>query len=95
MNDILNWISRSHNEAFFLGLFLLAFCGFLLAGIGKFFDFISDCICSVTGKWPAPRPIVECNGDCDCAKPCQCCTDNGCKPGCGCASHIEIEDDDV
>ena len=92
MNELLNWISRSPSEAFFAGLFALALAGIIATVIHKFFDFISDCICSVTGKWPPPRPVVECNGDCDCAKPCKCCEDNGCKPGCGCASQIEDDD---
>lgn len=92
MSEILRWISEYPGIAFVTGLFVLALAGFALALISKFFDFISDCICSVTGKWPAPRPVVECGGDCDCAKPCKCCEDNGCQVSCGCSSLIPEEE---
>ena len=92
MNDLLTWISRNGLQAFLLGVFLLIFAGICAHVISLFFDFLTRVARAVTGKYPppeAPRPVVQCNGDCDCKKPCKCCVESGCEAGCECASFID------
>jgi hypothetical protein len=92
MNDVLDWIGRFPGHAFVLGLFLLALAGILLALASNFFEFLASALCAFTGKYPPPgppRPIVQCQGNCN--KPCKCCEENECQVGCGCSSSVEVE----
>ena len=79
----------------FLGFtFLMTFPAASSLVIKDFFDFLVRLARAASGKYPPPeppdnRPVVQCNGDCDCKKPCKCCVESGCEAGCECASFIE------
>jgi hypothetical protein len=81
LNDILDWIAKYPAQAFWAGCFVFA-CLMLLC------DFLVRFARSLTGKYPAPSPVVRC--DCD-SNPCYCCRENGCQPGCRCNSEEEDE----
>jgi hypothetical protein len=95
MNDLLEWIARSGGAAFGLAIFCLLM-GLIVANvISTFFDFLIRLARAFTGKYPPPepadmRPIVKCDGNCDCNKPCKCCVED-CQVGCECSSAIETE----
>jgi hypothetical protein len=97
MGDLLNWIARNGTVSLVLGIFLLAALYELRLLVGRLFDFLVESAQAFTGKYPPPeppdppdnRPIVRCNGDCACNKPCKCCQENECQVGCECASHVE------
>lgn len=91
MNDLLTWIGRNDGAAFGLAVFLLLMGLIALALASSFFDFLIKLARAFTGKYPVPdppRPIVQCNGDCDCNRPCKCCEET-CQVGCECSSSIE------
>jgi hypothetical protein len=54
--DILNWIAKYPGHAFITGCFVLFALGILC-------DFVVKMTRSVTGKYPAPAPVVQCNCD--------------------------------
>jgi len=80
MEDILGWISRNGLAAFLIGCFLTT-----MAGIAA--NFLLNLARSITGKYPAPRPVVQCDHE----NQCYCCRENGCQDGCRC--YEEDEDD--
>jgi hypothetical protein len=56
LNDILDWIARYPGHAFITGCFILF-------GLGILCDFVIKLVRSVTGKYPSPSPVVQCNCD--------------------------------
>jgi hypothetical protein len=77
MNDLLEWISRNNDAAFFIGLFIL-----ILVGLAA--EFLVKMTRAVTGHYPsAPASL------CDADDPCYCCRDGECDPGCRCNSDDE------
>ena len=94
MEDLFNLIARNGTVSFILGIFLLTVILNLIWLIGRFLDFLVKLARAFTGKYPPPeppdnRPIVQCDGHCDCNKPCKCCEENECQVGCSCSSHVE------
>jgi len=94
MEDLFNLIARNGTVSFILGIFLLTVILNLIWLIGRFLDFLVKLARAFTGKYPPPeppdnRPIVQCDGHCDCNKPCKCCEEDDCQVGCGCSSHKE------
>lgn len=93
MRELLDWIAMNQGPAFVMGVLFLFFCGIVASVIRSFLKFIQNALCAFTGKYPPPRPSVECN----CAKPCKCCRENDCQANCGCwadkqdAEYIESE----
>ena len=73
LNDLLQWISRNGLAAFLIGCFLTTMAGILA-------NFLLNAIRSLTGKYPAPRPVVQCDHE----TACYCCRENGCQDGCRC-----------
>jgi hypothetical protein len=54
LNDVLGWIARYPGHAFVTGVFILFFLGIVC-------EFVVKLVRSVTGKYPAPSPVVQCN----------------------------------
>jgi hypothetical protein len=74
LSEILDWVARYPGHAFVAGCFALF-------GLAIVCDFLTKFVRSLTGKYPAPSPVVQC--DCD-KGPCRCCRENGCMDGCRC-----------
>jgi len=95
MNDLLEWIARNGGAAFGLAIFVLL-SGLIVANlVSTFFDFLVRLARAFTGKYPAPelpRPVVKCDGNCDCNKPCKCCQEDECQVGCECSSSVEVSE---
>jgi len=90
MNDLLLWISRNGGAAFLIGVFLIIALKIAVDLLTNLFTFGQKCLCSFTGKYPPPglpRPIVQCDGDCN--RPCKCCEEDECQVGCGCSSSVD------
>lgn len=85
MTELLDWIARNQGAAVGLGFFLLVF--FMIAAFlaSDFFDFLHNALCAFTGKYPAPRPHVDCSH----TFPCKCCRENACQANCDCWSDKE------
>ena len=82
LNDILKWISMNGFAAFLIGCFLCTIAGIVgntVIGVAR----------TLTGRFPAPSPVIKCDGNCNCNSPCKCCSENGCQVGCECASEVE------
>lgn len=78
--DLLNEISRNPGAAILVcivGLIALKVC---LDLISNLLNFIHNCLCAFTGKYPPARPVVQC----DCEDECFCCKDSDCDPDCAC-----------
>jgi hypothetical protein len=87
MEDLLQAITRNSGAAFGLALFLLILAG-ILGGVARgLFEFLHNSLCAFTGKYPPPRPVVQCDGKCN--NPCKCCDEGECQVGCGCSSSVE------
>lgn len=91
MNDLLEWISRNGAAAFWVGVFLLILAGIIATAISRFYDFLTELAQARSGNYPPPRPVVECDGDCDCNRPCKCCSEGSCEVGCECSSAVDGE----
>ena len=61
MEELLNWCARNGNTAFGLCVFLIIMAGFALATLRTILDAIINALRAFTGKYPAPRPIVQCD----------------------------------
>lgn len=85
MNDVLEWIARYPLYAFIIGCFVTA-------GLATVCDFLIKFVRSLTGKYPAARPVEQC--DCD-NEPCYCCRESGCQSGCRCFTGNEEEEEDL
>jgi len=86
MTELLNDISRNPGASILVCIVGLIALKVLLDLISNFFNFIHNCLCAFTGKYPAPRPVVQC--DCD-DSACFCCRDSDCDPGCKCYEERE------
>lgn len=86
LNEILDWISRNGFAAFLIGCFLCTIAGI----IG---NTVIGIVRTLTGRFPAPATVIhrDCDGKCDCNRPCVCCSENGCQVGCECASSLDVE----
>jgi hypothetical protein len=86
LNDILKWISMNGLAAFLIGCFLCT-----IATIAA--NALIGVVRTLTGRFPAPAPIIhrECDGHCDCNRPCKCCEEGDCQVGCACASLKDTE----
>lgn len=93
MNDLLEWISRNGGAAFGLAIFCIIVLGAGVRLMNDFYNFLLKLARAFTGKYPPPdppdnRPIVKCDGNCDCNKPCKCCVED-CQVGCECSSMVD------
>jgi hypothetical protein len=86
--DLLDQISRNPGAAVLIALVIVILAGILAGIVSGILKFINNALCAFTGKYPPPRPVVECSGDCDCNQPCKCCDENECQVGCGCSTSV-------
>ncbi len=86
MTDLLNEISRNPGASILVAIVGLICIKVALDLISNFFDFLHNCLCAFTGKYPPPRPVVEC--DCE-TEECFCCKNSDCDPDCACYEERE------
>lgn len=86
LSELLEWISRNGLAAFLIGCFLTTMAGILA-------NFLVNVVRTLTGRFPQPAPVIhrDCDGHCDCNRPCKCCIENDCQVGCECASAVDTE----
>jgi hypothetical protein len=89
MNDFLNWFGRNIDAGILVCIVVIILAGILLAAIRAFIDGVINALRAFTGKYPPPRPVVEC--DCP-SDPCKCCADGECEnEDCRCFGLTEDE----
>jgi hypothetical protein len=60
----------------------------VLGILGDLFRFPQNALCAFTGKYPPPRPVVQC----DCPDVCNCCAQSECSEDCECWNNRDDEE---